>query len=133
MMIYLAAPWKDLDQMPAIADQIEALGHQITHKWWLAESVPEVHRTPEFLKQMAALDTAGVKAAKLVVLINSAKSEGKSLEQGIAIADGKPIVAVGKIGEHSKNVFHYLPNYLWVTTLDELYTTLKTIKWLLQE
>lgn len=130
MRIYIAAPWKDKEIMPAVADRVEGAGHTITHKWWEAEDTPEDDRTVEILRQQAIKDVTGVKTADLVLVINSAKSEGKSLEQGVAIGDNKPIVIVGKRGEFSKNVFHYLDNYRWVETVGEALEILDTIQWL---
>ncbi len=118
MKIYLAAPWVDREQMPAIADELEARGHKITHPWWTVE-VDDMDVPAH--KKCAQQDVAGVFHADAVLLINSKKSEGKSVEQGIAIALGRPIVAVGKLGEHSQNVFHYLDDYHWVDSLSEAY------------
>lgn len=133
MKIYIASPWVERAKVPEIAKLVEAVGHEITHKWWEVEDAAEGTGADAYLRQQAEWDVNGVKTAKLVLLINSAKSEGKSLEQGIAIADQKPIIAVGKRGEFSKNVFHYLPNYLWVDTVDDALKVLTTLKWLLQE
>lgn len=130
MRIYIAAPWKDKLLMPAIADRVEGAGHEITHKWWLVEDVPESVRTVQLLREQAIKDITGVKTADLVLVLNTAKSEGKSLEQGVAIGDNKPIVIVGKRGEFSMNVFHYLDNYRWVETVGEALEILDTIQWL---
>lgn len=130
MKIYIAAPWKDKELMPAIADRVEGAGHSITHKWWLVENTPESDRTVQILRDQALKDVLGVKESDLVLVINSAKSEGKSLEQGVAIGDNKPIVIVGKRGEFSMNVFHYLDNYRWVETVGEALEVLDTIQWL---
>lgn len=133
MRIYLAAPWKDRAEMPPIAAKLSGLGHVITHDWWEAESTPEDQRTPSFLREMAELDSEGVKNSELVIVINSAKSEGKAFEQGIAVAHGKPILIVGVRGEHSANVFHYMKNYRWVPDIAAMFDTLDTISWLLKE
>ena len=117
--VYVAAPWKHKDKMPDIAEKVEQAGHTITHKWWLSEDAPEAERGSKELRRQAERDVKGVKSADVVLLINSAKSEGKSLEQGIAVADRKPIIAEGKLGEFSKNVFHYLSLYTWVATVEE--------------
>lgn len=130
MRVYIAAPWVDRANMPEISQRLEARGHLITHKWWEAEDTPEGVRADSVLRQQAINDVAGVKNADIVLVINTAKSEGKSLEQGIAIADNKPIIIVGKLGEHSKNVFHYLDNYRWVYTVDHALEILDTIQWL---
>lgn len=134
MKIYLAAPFKDRAIMQAAyADTIEAKGHTITHKWWNTEDVAEAVRTDLFNRERASEDVQGVLDCDLMILINSAKSEGKALEQGIAIAEGKPIIAIGKRGEHSQNVFHYLSNYIWVDDLFQALTTLNIVAWLLKE
>lgn len=129
MRVYIAAPWRDKAIMPDIASKFLNAGHVVTHAWWKTEDIPENERTVEALRKQAQWDVEGVKAADLVVVLNSSKSEGKSVEQGIAIADKKPILAVGKRGEHSANVFHYLINYKWVDSVDEALKVLDTIQW----
>lgn len=116
MNVYIAAPWISRAEMPAIAEKIEGYGHKITHRWWEIEDVPEADRTAKILKEQALKDVEGVVNADVVVLINSGKSEGKATESGIAIAAGKPIIAVGERGAFSKNVFHYLDNFYWTST-----------------
>lgn len=134
MRIYIAGPWIERQNMPAIAARIEAAGHTITHKWWEAEDTKEgFEASHDILAQQAGWDLNGVRDADLVFLVNSQKSEGKSVEQGIALAADKPILAVGKLGEHSKNVFHYLSNYKWVDTIDDAMMVLSTIHWLLSK
>jgi nucleoside 2-deoxyribosyltransferase len=127
MNIYLAGPWAERELMPGYASKLEAAGHTITHKWWEVEVEvdEEQWRDPTMLQEQAFLDVAGVVSADVVVLINSQKSEGKAVEQGIAIAHGIPILAVGVRGTVSKNVFHYLPCYEWVETLDDAVEMLK--------
>jgi nucleoside 2-deoxyribosyltransferase len=119
MRLYIAAPWIHRDDMPTIAAQFEEAGHTVTHKWWEAKSIPESKWTADGLCSQAVADRDGVLTADVVVLINSARSEGKAVEQGIAIAQGKHIIAVGERGALSMNVFHYLPNYIWVATVEE--------------
>lgn len=129
-LIYIAAPWKDRELMPAIAEKFERKGYIITHKWWLTEDIPENSRTVDLLAEQAKADFEGVKDADMLVLINSAKSEGKAVEQGIALALGKRINAIGTRGDGtSSNVFHYLPNYWWYYSVDEfLGTVANTMK-----
>lgn len=134
MKIYIAAPWKTRSEMPEIASKLEAQGHTITKKWWDVEDVAEESaRAPEVLRQQAVDDFEGVRTADLVLVINSAKSEGKAFEQGVAVAHSKPIIIVGKRGEFSANVFHYLDSYRWTETVEGALDILKTIKWLLKE
>lgn len=117
--IYLAAPWIDRELMEDRAKKFEALGFTITHKWWRYEGAGEEHEKLEFLRQCAIDDVNGVATADVVLVYNTSKSEGKAVEQGIAIAKQIPIFIIGKRGEVSKNVFHYLPLYVWVATEEE--------------
>lgn len=126
MKLYLAAPWVDRGEMTAISAQLEAAGHEITHKWWEVEEIEEGEGSIEILREQAARDFMGVWTCDKMVLINSKKSEGKAVEQGIALALDKDIIAVGKLGEQSKNVFHYLLNYKWVPTVEEAIACLQT-------
>ena len=133
MKIYLAGPWAQREFMPTIAAKIEAVGGVITHKWWDVENTLEgTLEADGILRYQAECDYNGVVASQLVVVINSAKSEGKSLEQGVAVAHGKPIIMVGKRGEHSQNVFHYMTNYRWLPTVDAAIEAIVTISWLLK-
>lgn len=131
--IYIAAPWVDREKMEEIATLFEGNGCTITHRWWNVENIPEVERTPSLMKKQAEMDLNGVLEADAVVLINSVKSEGKAVEQGIALAKRIPIIAVGKRGEHSKNVFHYLPLYHWVEDVNAALIIMNFISALLKE
>jgi nucleoside 2-deoxyribosyltransferase len=117
--IYIAAPWKDKALMPEIAAKFEAAGHKITWKWWATDDIAEGNRNEDALQTQALNDVNGVLDADVLVLINTAKSEGKAVEQGIAIASGIPIIAVGKRGDGtSLNVFHYLSVYDWTEDVE---------------
>lgn len=118
MKIYIAAPWIDREAMPAIATRFENDGHTITHKWWEAENTPESPEAVKIHSGHAFDDWNGVVSADTLVLLNTSKSEGKAVEQGLAIASDIPIVAVGQRGALSKNVFHYLPCYTWVDDIE---------------
>lgn len=114
--------------MPEIAAKVEALGHVITHKWWEVETPSE---DVELHRQHATLDYQGVCAADMLIVLNSTQSEGKAVEQGIALGLDKPIMIIGKLGEKSKNIFHYMNRYLWVENLDQMVKALETIKWVI--
>src|SRR3990167_7650252 len=103
--VYLAAPFIQKDNMPEIAQELEVRGHEVTHAWW---KVDETHINNVKKMECAKADMFGVMNADVVVLINSKKSEGKAVEQGIAIGLGIPIIAVGNRGQHSGNIFHFL-------------------------
>jgi hypothetical protein len=116
MRVYIAAPWKDRELARYTAAHVVAAGHSITHNWWDVEGEYADH---EAMLACAKQDVVGVILADKVVLIDSQKSEGKAVEQGIAIAMNKPILAIGERGAHSQNVFHHLANYQWYPTVEE--------------
>ena len=108
MNIYVAGPWLDREEVKGIADRIAKLGHKITHPWWEHEG--EYDDAP-LMKAHAAQDWAGVVNAVMVVVCDFRKSEGKAVEQGIALAYGKPILMLHKDGVNNLNIFHNLGNY----------------------
>lgn len=124
MKIYIAAPWIMRGDMPDIARQFEKAGHEITWDWWKYDG--DHDESPEFHRTCAINDAQGVINADVLVLLNTSKSEGKAVEQGIAIANGMDIIAVGELGALSKNVFHYMDNYTWVPTVKDAITALST-------
>lgn len=124
MRVYLAAPWIIRDQMEPIAKQLEDHGFELTHKWWTVEDLTESQRTSALLAEQATADFVGVHNADFILVINSSKSEGKAVEQGIALAKGIPIYIVGERGAMSANVFHYLENYRWHSTVESAVTAM---------
>lgn len=119
--IYLAGPWIDRHQMPGIASALEAKGHTITHKWWVYEGKGEEHETEKFMKDCAVKDYNGVADCDVVVVYNSAKSEGKATEQGIALALEKRIVCwTPTDSSPTSNIFHHMYHYKHVKTLEEM-------------
>lgn len=133
MKVYLASPWVSKKEMPEIAGKIREAGGEITHAWWQIEDGKNDGSIEDlaYHRGHAQLDVEGVEKADVVVVMNTASSEGKAVEQGIAIALGKPIIIVGTQGEFSKNVFHYLGNYKWVPDVDTMVEAISTINWLL--
>lgn len=126
--LYLAAPYAEKVNMPIYAAQFEAAGYSITHKWWL------VDEDGADFGQCAQADLEGVIDADYLVLFNSAISEGKSFEQGVAVMEGMMIIGIGKPGQHYPdgksygNVFHSLDNYIWVENVNEALDTLKELE-----
>lgn len=116
--VYIAAPWIDRDAAKMLGQLVEQAGHIITHKWWGWEGEEE-EATDAFKRECAILDVNGVASADVVLVYNSFKSEGKAAEQGIAIALGKPIVCFTPGEKPSSNIFHYLPCYTHVKTIEE--------------
>lgn len=119
MKVYIAAPWADRELAQAFARRCEDRGLVVTHKWWLDEEDPT---QPALMRGHAERDKTGVALAEVVILLNTRLSEGKALEQGLAIAWGKPILAVGHMAP--TNPFHYLNNYTWVPTTEDVWEAL---------
>lgn len=131
MKLYLAAPWADKDQMEIRSKVFEDAGHTITWKWWDTPNIPESDSTQHSeLRRQAENDYNGVVTSQLVVLFNTSKSEGKAVEQGVAIAHKKPIIAVGTLGDGiSLNVFHYLSTYRWEPSILEAVKAVNLLQW----
>jgi nucleoside 2-deoxyribosyltransferase len=137
--VYVAGPWIHREDAKQLGAQLEELGYTITHKWWNYEGEidPNVYGTDmaafesslrkEFLHTCAVQDVRGVRTADVVVVLNSAKSEGKAAEQGMAIILGLPIILITPGAKPSSNVFHYLQNYTEVKTIEEAIEALKNV------
>lgn len=130
--IYVAAPWIARGDAKALATILAEAGYTITMDWWNYEGPAlaverDTEQYAEFLHMCAVKDMRGVRTADVVVLINASKSEGKAVEQGLALAYGLPIIAIGIRGEYSQNVFHYLPNYHWVNGVADVFNKLEEL------
>ena len=125
MKVYIAAPWIERDWIRVFAQQFDDRGITITHRWWDVEGDFADHPR---MQLCAKCDVQGVRNADVLVLYDAHKSEGKAVEQGIAIALNKPIVALGVIGAQSQNVFHHLDNYIWVDHPDKVWDALLDCK-----
>lgn len=113
MNIYLAAPWRDKEVAREAGRKLISAGHTITEPWWDHTDVNGLDEFADELRRQAYADLRGVGGADVFVLLNTGKSEGKAVELGYALAckeaTGFPdILLVGKRGEHSSNVFHFL-------------------------
>ena len=112
MKVYLAGPWIKGGDVLEASKQFEAAGIEITSRWLervKGNTDPAYDYTKDPLytapdaKEEATKDMEDVFNADMVVVINSAKSEGKAVETGLALAWGIPIVVVGD----RTNIFHY--------------------------
>lgn len=121
MNIYIAAPWGHREDARAASLLVEQAGHTITHKWWDHEAGDEDYDT---LKVLAEKDIHGVYEADVLILLNLVKSEGKAVEQGLAIAAGIPVFGVGA---HPTNIFQNLQPgpYLWFDSVEHVLGFLK--------
>jgi len=113
MKIYVAGPWKRREECKEAARKLQAAGHVLTSRWlWEhGDSTDPARRCME-----AQHDLEDVLASDVLVLMNLEMSEGKSVEQGYALAHEIPIIGVGVPGS---NIFHHLPAYLWVETVED--------------
>ncbi len=113
--VYVAAPWIHRHLAAEISDTLESRGYVITHKWWIFEGEEE-DASWEFKQECAKQDQRGVRTADVVILLNSAKSEGKATEQGLALAYGIPVIVIGDKSDRC-NIFQTLPLFHWVDGL----------------
>ena len=108
------------------ASRLTKAGHKITEPWWDHRDVNGLDDDEaDELVDQAWRDLEGVDNADRFILLNLGKSEGKAVELGWALCRRIMVIAVGKRGEHSNNVFHYLPQIKWVSTIEELIEWLK--------
>lgn len=122
--IYVAAPWVDKNLAAAAAEYLQKAGHTITRNWWDFDSTED--GLPEsFLRECAKKDVEGVVDCDVVIVMNTQKSEGKAVEQGIAIALEKPIICITYGAKPSSNIFHNLSCYQHVTSLGAAVEALK--------
>lgn len=116
MIIYAAGPWKYRHEVNQVAEQYKAKGHQVISRWhseWADQD--DAHITEAQKRDEAEKDVADVMACQVVVVLNWEKSEGKAVEQGIAIARHTPIIVVGA----ASNVFHSLASVKCVNSFAE--------------
>lgn len=111
--VYVAAPWKHREAALAIAERVGAVdGITITSRWLVEHGNAT---DPAELAAEAVHDLEDLYKSHAVLLLNIEQSEGKAVEQGVALALQMYIVAIGK----PSNVFHHLPDYIWVDTVEE--------------
>ncbi len=116
MIIYLAAPWKFRAEAKQVAGQYRDKGHQVISRWhdeWGTKSDAGITESEK--RDEAEKDVADAMAAQVMVVLNWEKSEGKAVEQGIAIARHTPIIVVGA----ASNVFHSLASVKCVSSFAE--------------
>jgi len=112
MRVYVAGPWVERDRAREAARIITERGHTVTHNWWDIDG--DGSEEPEFLRNCADQDIIGVLSADVVVVIQGTVSEGKAVEQGIALNNGIPVIL---IGEKRTNIFQYLKLFTLVPDL----------------
>lgn len=127
MKIYVAAPWAEKQCARKAATVLTEAGHVITSDW-LNEGERDYgngyygaldHRCSDHavdLQERAIQDISDIRQSEAMVLLNAHKSEGKTVETGMAIILGIPVFVVGK----PTNVFHYLDLVRCYDSLEEV-------------
>jgi nucleoside 2-deoxyribosyltransferase len=98
--IYVAAPWTRRGEARAVADRLREAGYDIVSSWLTEEDSQD----PDHLAIRAHIDLVDIVNSDAMVVLTLEQSEGKSVETGIAIAMGIPVIVVGP----RSNIFHYL-------------------------
>src|SRR4030095_3467753 len=134
--IYLAAPWvmgKDA-RVARKYLQKKIPGLKVISRW-IARSPKKIKPTYDYTKdksfslkagrEQARIDLEDIRRARCLVVLNHVKSEGKVVEQGIALALGKPVIVVGG----KTNIFHYLKEVKLCKNLSKAVKELRRLKY----
>lgn len=124
--VYVASAWITGNKALEAKAQLEAAGIEVTSRWLERVDKPDdptydYTKDPSYMNTIAQeesfKDIEDVKRADAVVVVNLAKSEGKAVETGMAIAWGIPVIVVGD----KTNTFHSLPSPMMtlVSTVQE--------------
>ena len=111
MHIYVAAPFTHREGAANAAHMLRDAGFAITSRWHDEYIETTDLRT---LQEQAVADLHDVGCAQVLILLNLAYSEGKSVEMGYALHAGLAILIVGE----RSNIFHYHPRVRHVPSLD---------------
>lgn len=126
MKIYIACPWVHKIAAAATAILVRREGHEVTSRWHdrTTDGLDPAGTDSPFdeCRREAIHDVEDVFRSDAVLVLNIEKSEGKAVEQGIAIALHLPIVVVGQ----RSNVFQYLDNVKVVPTYEAAIQWLQT-------
>ena|SRR6266436_1864464 len=108
MKIYVAAPWIHKQDAIKAGTQLEAAGHNVTSRWFFhqGDATDPTGMNSDIVDIIfqAREDITNVLRADCLVVLNLARSEGKAVETGIALANNIPIISVGPRG----NIFQTL-------------------------
>ena len=120
--VYLAGPWANRDEVRQAREQLQRAGIQVNAQWLDVEMKEGAGDTAESqaaagydMAAEAKRDLDDIDDSDMIVVMNLQKSEGKAVEQGLALERGMPVVVVGR----RTNVFQYLPQVTVVETLEE--------------
>lgn len=112
MKVYLAACYARREELAAYAEELRALGIEVTSRWLTGEhSAPAEHEDKAAIwERYSQDDVDDVLAADTVVSFTEPPTVptlrgGRHVEFGIAVQAGKRKVLVGQ----RENIFHWLP------------------------
>ncbi len=116
MKVYLAARFSRRKEMQGYADELIALGHQVTARWVVGP--PQSSHHPDevtghslaYEERVSVEDLKDVADADCIICFSEQPREtntrgGRHVEFGLAVAAHKRIILVGP----RENVFHFLP------------------------
>lgn len=130
MEIYLAGPWARREEVREARKAFLAADISVNAQWLDVELKPNAGDTAESqaaagydMSEEASRDLADIAMSDAMVVMNLEKSEGKAVEQGIALATRMPLIIVGK----RTNVFQYLPEVFLVDSVEEAVQLVRNI------
>ena len=124
MKIYLAAPWGYRFDAAMFGEMLVKAGHTLTEPWWNHREVGGYPGPPNGAQQIELTEQAdkdwdGVEACDVMVVLQLGLSEGKAVEQGLALAYDKPIIVVSPEDKRG-HIFHYMTDHFtFVRTIGE--------------
>jgi nucleoside 2-deoxyribosyltransferase len=111
LKVYLAAQFKQINEMRKYAEELRAEGIEVVSRWLEEKVSPNIslkEMTPDECKRTAEVDLEDIQNADVFVLFTvdpdePTKRGGRHFESGVAFALGKPTIFVGPY----ENIFHY--------------------------
>ena len=123
MTLYIAAPWVHREIACQVADWYAERGFTVIARWLRRHHAST--NDPDILAQEAQHDVDDIYNADVFVLLNTARSDGKATELGMALIFGKPTIVVGT---REGNVFYHLPKVLMAEKLLDTLPILAALK-----
>ena len=108
MRIYLAARYRRIEEMRRCAQDLAALGHQVTSRWIRGDHKSQGGLDHPSWVEIAEQDVEDVASADAVISFlepQGGGAGGRHAEFGMALARGKRTVVVGR----PEHLFHTLP------------------------
>jgi hypothetical protein len=105
MKLYLAARYDRREEMAALADAIEDLGHEVTARWVDGHGQPDGESARYDLTDVIVADALVLFTEEPTASVPFAARGGRHVEFGYALKAGKRMFIVGA----RENIFHELP------------------------